>query len=365
MQFERKPAERIVLGTRKGLIFFRRKRGEWQLERVAHAGIPVSYAAVDARTGTHWACLDHGHWGCKLARSGDAGASWEEVAAPAYPEGEIVKEGVPAKLRYAWVLTPGGVDEPERLYLGTEPGGLFASDDGGRSFRLVESLWRHPTRIEQWMGGGRDQPGLHSIWIDPRDSAHLWIAISCAGVFESRDRGASWEARNRGQRSPFLPDPEVEVGTDPHFVQGCASAPDVLWQQNHVGIYRSEDGGGRWTEVSQEKGPARFGFAIAADPADPRCAYVVPADSDEKRIAVGGGLLVCRTRDAGASWQELRTGLPQSGCFDVVLRHALDLSGNDLAFASTTGNLYASSDVGESWACIGNHLPPVYSVRFA
>jgi photosystem II stability/assembly factor-like uncharacterized protein len=355
----------LILGTRKGLLIFERRGGSWRHARTAHLGVPVPYAFYDSRTGLLWASLDHGHWGTKLSRSADLGSTWTEVAAPKYPADAEVKDGVPATLRYVWVMAGGGADHPSRLYLGTDPGGLFRSDDGGETFELVAGLWNHPSRKTQWFGGGRDQPGIHSVLVDPRSSERVMVAISCAGVFATEDGGRSWTPRNRGQVATFLPDPQSEVGQDPHIVVRAPSAPEVLWMQNHCGIFRSTNNAESWTMVSQEGGPAHFGFAIAVDEKRPDTAWVVPARSDEQRVPVGGALCVCRTEDGGRSWTALRRGLPQEACFDLVYRHALDLRGSTLAFGSTNGNLYASEDGGESWQTLSAHLPLVYSVRFA
>ncbi len=103
---------RIVLGTRKGLLTFQRSGTGWKLQREAHLGARVSYAAVDSRTGHLFACLDHGHWGAKLSRSTDDGETWKELAAPAYPEGEELKPGAPAVLKYLWCLRKGPLRSP-------------------------------------------------------------------------------------------------------------------------------------------------------------------------------------------------------------------------------------------------------------
>lgn len=357
-------ANLLILGTRKGTILFERRGQEWKPLRAAHMGIAVSYSMIDPRTGTLWACLDHGHWGQKLQRSKDVGQTWEELTPPAYPEGSLLKEGVPATMRYLWVLQPGPATEPGTIYIGTEPGGLFVSRDGGESFMLVASLWNHPSRMT-WFGGGRDNAGIHSVVIDPRDSRHLFVGVSCAGVFETTDGGATWNPRNKGLKASFLPDPEAEIGHDPHLLAACPAAPDCMWQQNHCGIFNTTDGGKQWKEVTQKDGPANFGFAVSVDASDPNTAWVVPGVKDECRVAYAQALCVCRTTDGGRSWTALRKGLPQEHCYDIVLRHALDLSGDALAFGSTTGNLFVSDDRGDSWRCLSHHLPPVYSVRFA
>ncbi len=354
----------ILLGTRKGLLVFSRSDGDWQLVHHAFQGVAVAYAVMDPRSGTIWACLDHGHWGQKLSRSTDGGKNWEDAPAPEYPEGAVIREDKPATLRYLWVLAAGPESQPGRLYLGTEPGGLFISDDGGDTWRLNEPLWNHPTR-QQWFGGGRDEAGIHSILIDPRNHNHIHVGVSCAGVFETSDGGSTWGVRNEGLIADFLPDPRAEVGQDPHLVVACPAQPDTLWQQNHCGIFRSTDAGRHWAKISQEGGPAHFGFPIVADEQDGNTAWVVPAVSDEIRMALDGMLCVSRTTDGGKRWETLRRGLPQELVYDVVLRHALDLAGETLAFGSTTGNVYFSDDRGDHWHCLGNHLPPVYSLRFA
>jgi photosystem II stability/assembly factor-like uncharacterized protein len=300
------------------------------------------------------------------------GKSWEEVEAPKYPKNARIKPWMlggkktkPATLDYIWVIAQGGEDQPGRIYLGTEPGGLFSSDDAGKTFRLVKGLWNHPSRFDKWFGGGRDNAGIHSIFVDPRDSGRVLVGVSCAGVFETTDGGKSWTPKNKGMEADFLPDPKAEVGQDPHCVAACGADPDTLWQQNHCGIYRSTDGSQSWRKVSKKGDTAHFGFAVAADEKSPETAWVVPAISDTHRIAVGGALCVCRTTDGGKTWRAFRKGLPQKSCYDVVFRHALDHANSTVAFGTTTGNLYVSENRGQSWETIGTNFPPVYSVRFA
>ena len=356
------PNNTLLLSTRKGLIVYKRARKTWQYEAVHFRGIPVSLTFTDSRNGTWWACLDHGHWGVKLHRSEDCGGSWEEVPSPQFPDGAEIKPGVPATVQYLWAMAGTGSG---RLLLGTIPGGLFQSRDNGGHFELVKSLWGHPSRPDGWFGGGYDHPGIHSIVVDPRDPDHLHICISVAGVFESRDGGQTWTARNKGLRADFLPDPHAEIGHDPHLMVACAANPDVLWQQNHCGIFRSTDGGQNWEDISQADGPARFGFAIAADAENAERAWVAPAVSDGMRVAVGDALRICRTDDGGKSWQDFRRGLPQEHCFDIVYRHALAANGDDVVFGTTTGNLFVSEDAGESWKNLAFTLPMVYAAAFA
>ncbi len=354
----------LLVSTRKGLMVYQLKANQWQFHSNHFEGIPVSLAHVDHRNSTWWACLDHGHWGVKLHRSKDQGKNWQEVVAPTFPEGAEIKEGVPATTNYLWAFADGGETYPNRLWIGTEPGGLFVSENGGDSFELVDSLWNHPSR-SQWLGGGMDNAGIHSIVVDPENNDHLYIGISCAGVFETHDAGKTWEVRNKGLRADFLPDPHAEIGHDPHLLVAANSNFEIMWQQNHCGIFNSSNGGKDWKNVSQEKGPANFGFCIAVDPLAAQRAWVVPAVSDEMRIAIDKALCVCRTDDGGKSWITQRNGLPQKDCFDIVYRHAMAASTDWLAFGTTTGNVFLSNNKGDYWSCLSNYLPMVHAVQFA
>ena len=259
-------------------------------------------------------------------------------------------------------MAEGGDQHPDRLWMGTIPGGLFMSEDGGSTWFLNDPLWQHPSRVEHWFGAGYDHPGIHSIIVDPRNNDRVLVGISVAGVFETTDCGTTWKVRNKGLKADFLPDPDAEVGHDPHIMISTKSHPDILWQQNHCGIFKSVDGTETWKEVSKKGSPAHFGFGLAADEANPDVAWVAPAVADEYRIAVDEALCICRTDDGGKTWNELRDGLPQENCFDIVYRHSLASLGDQVVFGTTTGNLFHSDDRGVHWHVISNYLPMVYSL---
>ncbi len=162
----------------------------------------------------------------------------------------------------------------------------------------------------------------------------------------------------------YSPDPESEWGHDPHFVTSCADQPQHLWQQNHCGVFYSDDAAQSWKKVSVPDMGVHFGFPIAVDAEDGQTAWIVPARSDMERMTIDGGIFIARTTDGGQSWQSFRNGLPQDNAYDIVLRHSLDVSGDHLCFGSTTGNVYFSDDRGENWHSLGSNFPPVYSVRF-
>ncbi|MEO0461037.1 MAG: hypothetical protein AAF219_09340 [Myxococcota bacterium] len=384
-------SRRLLVGTRKGTFIVEKLNGGWCPRLLGHAGQGVNFVTCHPPSGTLWAALGHGHWGAKLSRSTDDGATWEDAAQIKYPKwarylappdpgseeegtGAVtVKEATLLKL---WMIAFGGDD----IYVGTIPGGLFISRDGGDNFELNRPLWDHDSRggdVSSSMGSGKTAwfgtpaaadsgefaPGLHSIVVDPRDPKRVLVAVSTAGVLETTDAGETWCGRNTGMLNDYLPNPEAEWGHDAHYVDVCLGAPDHVWQQNHSGVFYSADGAQTWKRVSNEAAGVHFGFPVAVHDTDGQTAWVVPGKADDARMTIDGGLFVARTRDGGESWDQLRNGLPQENAYDVVYRHALSQHGGVLGFGSTTGNLYLSEDEGDSWHTVANNLPPVYSVR--
>lgn len=351
---------KLYVGTRKGLFII--DASSWRIGTPHFLGDPVS--AVLADGGSTYAALNLGHFGVKVRRSDNSGETWNEISAPAYPaKPEGTDDKAPWKLLQIWTLEGSGKD----LWAGTIPGGLFHSTDRGESWSLVRSLWDRKERAE-WFGGGYDQPGIHSICIDPRDAGKLAVAISCGGVWLTRDAGASWSLGGKGMYAEFMPPEQRDHPNiqDVHRMVQSASRPEVFWAQHHNGVFHSTDGASSWQEI-KAIAPSKFGFAVAVHPQKDATAWFVPAVKDECRVPVEAKLVVSRTRDGGKSFDVLRRGLPQENAYDLVYRHglAVDDSGNRLAFGSTTGGLWLSEDQGDSWRCLSTHLPPIHCVRFA
>jgi len=354
--------DRCWVATKKGLFELRRGAGRWSIERTSFLGEPVSMLLPPADGSPLVAALNLGHFGVKLHASDDAGASWREIAAPQYPPQPEGVAGPPWTLVQVWSLQRSGAT----LWAGTLPGGLFSSADQGASWRLVDALWQQPGRIE-WFGGGYDVPGIHSICPHPERAGELLVAISCGGVWVTRDGGASWALQGRGLRAAYMPPEQAENPNvqDPHAVVRCADQPEKLWCQHHNGIWRSVDDAASWQEVTGVH-VSNFGFAVAVHPRDGDTAWFVPAIADQCRVPRDGALAVNRTRDGGRSFETLREGLPQKDCYDLVYRHGLAVAddGRTLLMGSTTGSLWASDDAGDRWQTVSTQLPPIHALRF-
>jgi photosystem II stability/assembly factor-like uncharacterized protein len=363
----------LLVATRKGLwtLTGDAARRSWKLAGPHFLGHIVHHARVDPRDGkTLLVAARTGHLGPTIFRSTDRGRTWQEAARPpafAPGSGRIVD--------HSFWLTPGHASQPGVWFVGTSPQGLFRSDDGGATWSGVDGFNAHPQR-KAWCGGDQDGtpdgPKLHSVLIDPRDAAHMYVGMSSGGVFESHDGGADWHPLNRGVRADFLPDPDPEFGHDPHCVRLSPVLPDRLYQQNHCGIFRLDRPQTRWTDIggAMPKRVGAIGFPLALHPRDPDTLWVFPMDGSSvwPRVSPGGKPAVYRSVNGGRTWRRQATGLPAAQAWWTVKRQAMTTDAAakvGVYFGTTSGELWGSRDEGETWRCLAAHLPHIYAVEVA
>ncbi len=352
----------LTVGTRKGLFIGRRRAGVWEFGGPHFNAQAIYSIAIDTRRDTPRLLVggDSAHWGPSVFHSDDLGASWTEPAKPAVK----FPQDTEASLERVWQLHPSAA-EPDVVWAGTEPAALYRSEDRGESFELVRPLWEHPTR-SKWVPGGGGE-GMHTILTDARDPQSITVAVSTAGVFRTQDGGQSWSPANSGVSAVFLPAPNPEFGQCVHKVTRDAVDPDRLYLQNHWGVFRSDDAGGKWVDIGAGL-PSDFGFAAAAHPHRGDTAYLFPINADADRVPADRRCRVYRTTDAGASWEALSAGLPEGDHYGTVLRDALctdDLDPAGVYFGNRNGEVFASADDGDTWQQLASHLPDVLCVRAA
>ena len=362
---------RILVGTKKGAFVLTSdgKREKWEVSgphfggwEIYHMkGSPVEPDRLYASQSNSW-------FGQIVQRSSDGGKSWEPIG------NKFVYDGVPGthqwydgtphpwEFKRVWHLEPSLTDA-ETVYAGVEDAALFKSTDGGTNWQEMAGLRGHGT-------GPHWQPGaggmcLHTIMLQPKEKSRIFVAISAAGVFRSDDEGVTWKPINSGLKSPFLPNPEAEVGHCVHRLAMHPSNPNVLFMQKHWDVMRSDNAGESWHEVSGDL-PTDFGFVIDVHAHEPETVYVVPIKSDSEHYPPEGKLRVYRSRSGGNEWEALTKGLPQQDCYVNVLRDAMSIDSLDACgvyFGTTGGQVYASSDGGDNWSAIVRDLPAVLSVE--
>jgi photosystem II stability/assembly factor-like uncharacterized protein len=351
----------LLAGTKKGVFFFTsRDRKRWECRGPFQKGKEINHAVRDPRTGKIFATANDAFFGSEIVWSKDMGKSWSAAKKnPAFDEKSVLK------LDRIWHIRPAENHGVKVLYAGVAPAALFCSDDGGVTWHEISSLTQHPTR-SKWNPGAGGMC-LHSIVLDPTNARRMFVGISAAGVFRTDNGGKSWTPMNKGTRAEFMPVKYPEVGQCVHKLMMSPSQPSLLFQQNHCGVYRSDDAGKNWTEITKGL-PSDFGFPIAVHPRKSETVYVIPLQGAEFRCPPNGKLRVFRTRNGGKSWKALSRGLPQDNAFVGMYREAMAMDDREPAgiyFGTNTGKIFASRDEGDSWFELADNLPPVYSVSIS
>ena len=355
----------VLVGTMKGAFIFRadESRKNWTVDGPHFRGEAVYAMLHDTRGGRSrtYAAATSMHWGPTLRISDDLGATWSS------PERQAVRfpEDSGRALAQIWQIAPGRANEPNVLYCGVEPAALFESRDGGETWEPNKGLLNHEHQPKWQPGGGG--LCLHTIVLDPTNSRRMLIAMSTGGVYRTDDGGKTWRARNAGVRAQFMPPDQryPEFGQCVHKVVQHPERPGRLFLQNHWGLYRSDDWGDSWHDIANGV-PSDFGFAMQMHPHDPDTVYIVPIEADMFRATPEAKLRVYRTKNAGASWEALTRGLPQSDAYENVLRDALSADSFDSAgiyFGTRSGKLFGSRDEGATWTEMADGLPPIVCVK--
>ncbi|MGB5210897.1 MAG: hypothetical protein WBP60_10275 [Gammaproteobacteria bacterium] len=347
----------LLVGTRKGLFRLCQDSAtaDWELDGPHIPGYEVIHACVAPRNpGLIHAAVFHPVWGAHIYCSKDYGEHWEPLSVS--PHFADDRHG--DRLKSVWFLawSPDG----DALYAGIDPAGLFVSRDAGASWLPVDGLNQHPTR-DRWEAA-KGIFAVHSICIDPQHPDHIAVAVSAGGVYLSRDGGRSWQPSNAGVRAENLPEPAPIAGHNVHRLIMHPRSAQRLYRQCYNGSYRSDDGGQSWIEITTGL-PSDFGYAIATPFADPDTVFQIPESGSHLRTAVDGKLRVFRSRDGGRNWESASAGLPQQHAYVTVLREAIDTDhAEGVYFGTSSGHLFASADSGEHWRMIAGFLPRILCV---
>lgn len=362
----------LLIGTRKGAFVLRGddKRQSWQVSPPIYLGHIIYHMVADPRSGkVILIAAKTGHLGPTVFRSSDGGETWKESSQPpAFPKVPGSQKG--RAVDNVFWLSPGHETEKGVWYAGTAPAGLFRSENDGDTWQPVSGFNDNPM-YEQWMATGPTPAGqmVHSVRIDPRDPNHLYLGVSVGGVFESTDKGKNWKPLNKGCAAEFLPDADVEFGHDPHCLIVHELQPDRLYQQNHCGIYSLERPSNTWTRIGDNmpKEVGDIGFPIVANPRNPDHIWVFPMDGTTvwPRTSPDGKPAAYVSYNGGKEWTRQDKGFPERDAYFTVKRQAMTADSQPslgLYLGTSGGEVWGSSDEGNTWSCLVRYLPEIYSL---
>lgn len=350
----------LLVGTRKGLFRIESDPalGRWQLSGPFMAGNEIMHVVqLPDDPGHLLAATNHPIWGAHIYASHNAGLNWQSLEnTPHHPSGSFSPG-----LKAIWFLAT--MPRGEGVYAGIDPAGLFYSPDAGKTWEPVNGLNNHPTR-NRWEPA-RGGFSVHSIRIDPADTRRMVVSVSAGGVFRTEDGGQVWEPANRGVRAENLPGEYPELGHNVHRVVQAPSEPSRLYRQCYNGLYRSDDFGLGWREITRGL-PSDFGYALAVSPSSADTVFQVPESGSHMRAAVDGKLRVFCSHDGGDSWASASRGLPQEHAYVSVLRQAMCTDSRadcGVYFGTTSGHVFGSVDGAQNWGLLASYLPRILCVK--
>jgi photosystem II stability/assembly factor-like uncharacterized protein len=221
------------------------------------------------------------------------------------------------------VLGPDGGDvrslaydphNPDHLFLGTNTGTMFVSNDGGRNWAKFAHL------------GTGDDYVLDHIALDPQNPNKIYVSAwsvenqQAGDLFRSQDGGKNWEALS-GVHGKSIRAMAIAASDSSVIVAGALD-----------GVYRSNDGGNSWTRISSSSTEIKNIESIAVDPKNPNTVYA------------GTWHLAWKTPDGGTTWQHINKGMiDDSDVFSVIV----DSTNPSIVFASACSGIYKSETAGD------------------
>jgi photosystem II stability/assembly factor-like uncharacterized protein len=314
----------LLLATENGVVVCEREGQGWQEARRSLEDQRVT--SLLAQGGAVLAGTRHG-----LYRSEDAGASWQEASA-----------GLSIRL-VRWLA--GHPEIPARCFAGTEPAGIFVSDDGGRAWRGCPEVielrelhgWSLPYSPEAGCVRGFAFLGTRG-----------YAAVEDGCVLVSNDSGATWQlaagSRGRADHRPA----GVFIHSDVHSIEVHPASPDLVAAPTGGGFYTSADGGMTWNLIY----PHSYTRAVWLDSQDVNHLVLGPADG----VDFNGRIE--QTRDGGRTWEAASGGLAVPWRRHMVERFCQ--AGDQLLAVLSNGELLASYLDELDWHAL---LPQVQGVN--
>lgn len=364
---------KVAVATTNGAYFLTPAEGgkKWAMSEPFLTEESVNKVVGDGHGNLFAASIGEG-----VFKSTDGGRTWKPSS-----------KGLHVRKTWEIVADP---HHPGTLYVGTQYGHLFKSTNYGDRWDEVTSLHDAPNRLNWGIDWGFRTNGLalHTIKFDMADPKKIYIVASGNGTYRSDDGGETWKSLRSGQNDACSIEPEKLISSAPegapfeetlkkHLseLHSCTHKITVspkdgrVYQQNHCGIYFSDNHGDHWKDVSFDN-DNRFGFIVDVVDNSSSHVFVIPVPEStnnckEHNACIQGQLTVYSTSDDGKNWNKHTNGLPEVKHSNVLRDcFAHDNSKEPgLYFGTTTGDLFFSGDLGNTWSNIASGLGRIQGVN--
>ena len=365
---------RVLVGTRKGAFVLTSdgKRKQLGCERAALrrlGDLPRGWLSrwIPNRL---YASQSSGWFGQLIQRSDDGGATWAPVG------NKFVYDGVagthqwydgtahPWEFKRVWHLEPSLTD-PDTVYAGVEDAALFRSSDGGQNWEELSGLRKHGSGAAMAAGRRRHVPAHdHSRPVRSRIESTLRSPLPARFAPTTAERVGA--PINRGLYLPIHSRSDGGSRALRSQDRDASIASRRALHAEALGRDAQRRCGRRVARGERQSADRLRVRRSTCTRTSRKPIYVVPIKSDSEHYPLDGKLQVFRSRSGGGEWEALTKGLPQENCYVNVLRDAMAVDSFDecgVYFGTTGGQVYASTNAGDSWEPIVRDLPAVLSVE--
>jgi photosystem II stability/assembly factor-like uncharacterized protein len=337
------PARRLLVATVEGMATLSRTDSStpWSHTSTSLADRHIGSLLYEPVSGKLFAGT-HENGGIWVSDDGE-GKSWRPVTnGPDRP--------------HIYALAQRNVDGKVTLFAGTQPVGVYRSDDFGERWTELPSIQSMPDRDKWTFPGPPHIAHVKCFALHPTEARTFFVLIEQGGLFKTVDDGASFI-----ELSSYSTPGELAY-RDMHRLLINPRKTAEMFLASGEGLYRTRDGGQTWDHLVKRGGFMGYPDDLFFDPEDARTVYmagVMKTRPNDWLKTSAADPAVLRSADSGESWEQLDQGMqkPIVGSFEAMCQHVWK-GGSMFALGSAAGQVWTSENRGSWWNAAAK-LPPI------
>ncbi|MGD8323518.1 MAG: glycosyl hydrolase [Gammaproteobacteria bacterium] len=247
-------------------------------------------------------------------------------------------------------------DDKVVLFAGTEPVALYRSDDLGGSWRQLGPLADLPGNDKWTFPPPPHIAHVKNIAFHDSEPETLYVCIEQGALLKSTDDGESWS-----EKAGYAAETDFFY-RDNHRLLIRPSNPQELFMCGGEGLYFSPDAGESWQHLTTRDDRIGYPDGMFIDPRDQRTLYMAGPSEPPRRWGETGvaNATVMRSTDGGHDWEEINTGLPDPVVGNIEALGLYHCGAQVMLLAGTaTGQVFACENAGDPWYLVAEGLPPI------